>query len=141
MVHDLKNLVSPLALLLGNAVNHGDNPAFQEDLIATVGDSVARMKHMLSELGAGPRVRRSVAAVPVAALLENIGRARACPALRVTPPDPALVVLADADLLTTALGHLVQNAIEAVRGTGRVTLRADCADARIVIEVEDDGPG
>jgi putative PEP-CTERM system histidine kinase len=141
VVHDLKNLVSPLALLLGNAELHADNPAFQEDLIATVGESVARMKRMLNELGAAPRARRSTAAVPVATMLARIGQSHACSALRVEPADSALAVLADADLLAAALGHLVQNAIEAVRGTGRVALRAICTDERIAIEVEDDGPG
>jgi len=141
VVHDLKNLVSPLALLLSNAVRHGDNPEFQQDLMATIGDSVARMKRMLGELGGAPQAQRSMASVPVAALLAQVGRARACPALRVEQPDERLTVIADPDLLATAVGHLVQNAVEAVLGTGRVALRADDHEAQVVIEVEDDGPG
>src|SRR5258707_3991145 len=141
VVHDLKNLVSPLALLLNNAVRHADNPAFQQDLIATVGDSVARMKRMLAELGSEPRAARRSAPVPVAALLEDVAQSRACAALHFEPPDPQLAIMADRELLTTAVGHLVQNAIEAVRGIGRVTLRSTPRDDRVIIEGEDDGPG
>ncbi|MBV8165894.1 MAG: PEP-CTERM system histidine kinase PrsK, partial [Alphaproteobacteria bacterium] len=141
VVHDLKNLVSPLALTLANAAHHGDDPAFQHDMIATIGDSVARMKRMLSELGAEPRARRASGPVPIAALLERVARERASPALRTEPPDGALAILADADLMAVALGHLVQNAIEAVRGIGHVILRATLSGGRVVIEVEDDGPG
>ena len=45
-------------------------------------------------------------------------------------------------MLEAALGHLVQNALEAVRGIGRVVLRAACSDIdQVIIEVADDGPG
>jgi putative PEP-CTERM system histidine kinase len=141
VVHDLKNLVSPLALTLANAVEHGDDPAFQHDMLATIGDSVTRMKRMLSELGAEPRAQRTTAPVPVADLLERVGRTRASPALRLDPPEPALAVMADPELLATAVGHLVQNAIEAVRGIGHVTLRGCRRGEQVVVEVEDDGPG
>jgi putative PEP-CTERM system histidine kinase len=141
VVHDLKNLVSPLALMLANAVHHGEDPEFQRDVLATVGDSVERMKRMLSELGAGSHTRRTTARVTTAELLARVAAARASPALRVEAPDPGLAVMGDADLLATALGHLVQNAIEAVRGIGHVTVRAYRSGARLVIDVEDDGPG
>ncbi len=141
VVHDLKNLVSPLALTLANAVEHGDDPAFRRDMLATIGDSVARMKRMLSELGAEPRAQRTTAPVQVVHLLERVGRTRSSPALRLEAAEPALAVMADPELLATAIGHLTQNAIEAVRGIGRVTLRACRHDDRVVIEVEDDGPG
>jgi putative PEP-CTERM system histidine kinase len=141
VVHDLKNLVGPLALLLANATRHGDNPAFQQDLLATVGDSVSSMKRMLSDLGGAPRATPAAAPVAVGALLARVAHARSSPALRLAPPDPTLAVLADGELLATAIGHLVQNAIEAVRGVGRVSLGADRRDGDVVIEVADDGPG
>src|SRR5260221_408464 len=103
--------------------------------------SVARMKRMLAELGSEPRAARRSAPVPVAALLEDVAQSRAAPALNIEPADPQLAIMADRDLLTTAIGHLAQNAIEAVRGIGRVTLRSTPRDDRVIIEVEDDGPG
>jgi signal transduction histidine kinase len=128
-------------MLLSNATRHGDNPAFQQDLMTTVGESVARMKRMLTELGAEPRSRVRATTISVATLLEAVARARAHPALTVEPVMPDLTLVADADGLETAIGHLAQNALEAVRGTGRVSLRAVRCEGRVVIEVEDDGCG
>jgi putative PEP-CTERM system histidine kinase len=142
VVHDLKNLVGPLAMLLGNAARHGDNPEFREDLLATVADSVARMKRMLTEFGAGQPARRATVPVSIAAVTARVGQAKASPALVVEPPDADLAIVADPDHLEAALGHLVQNALEAVRGIGRVTVRAQGSDTdQVIIEVTDDGPG
>ena len=55
VVHDLKNLVAQLTLMLRNAERHRDNPEFQRDMQATVGacgrshewtaDAAARRRH------------------------------------------------------------------------------------------------
>ena len=36
VVHDLKNLVAQLSLMLRNAEKHSDNPEFQRDMLETV---------------------------------------------------------------------------------------------------------
>ena len=43
VVHDLKNLVSQLQLILRNARRHQANPDFQRDMLATVEHTVERM--------------------------------------------------------------------------------------------------
>ena len=43
VVHDLKNLVAQLSLMLKNAERHRDNPEFQRDMLATVEHVVGRM--------------------------------------------------------------------------------------------------
>jgi two-component system sensor histidine kinase HydH len=48
---------------------------------------------------------------------------------------------ADPDLLSQVLLDLVLNAIESVAPGGRVAVRADAVDGRLVVEVADDGPG
>ncbi|MET0856866.1 MAG: XrtA/PEP-CTERM system histidine kinase PrsK, partial [Telluria sp.] len=50
VVHDLKNLVSQLSLLLSNAERHKHNPEFQNDMIETVNFSVQKMKLLLQKL-------------------------------------------------------------------------------------------
>jgi len=52
VAHDIKTLASQLSLMLQNADKFGDNPAFQKDMIATVGNSVARMTELLGQLNA-----------------------------------------------------------------------------------------
>ena len=50
VVHDLKNLVAQLSLLLSNADRHKHNPAFQEDMLETIAHSVDKMKRLLFQL-------------------------------------------------------------------------------------------
>lgn len=53
-----------------------------------------------------------------------------------------VLLQADPDQLAQALINLLRNAVEATQATGGgVRLRWRCAAARLVIEVEDDGPG
>ena len=47
VVHDLKNLIAQLQLLLSNAERHRDNPEFQRDMLSTV-EHVVRKMHQLT---------------------------------------------------------------------------------------------
>ena len=47
IIHDIKNVVSQMSLMMQNARNFGDNPEFQKDMLATVENSVSRMKGLL----------------------------------------------------------------------------------------------
>ncbi|MCB2099380.1 MAG: PEP-CTERM system histidine kinase PrsK [Rhodobacterales bacterium] len=48
IVHDIKNVVSQMSLMVQNAEKYGDNPEFQKDMLATVGNSVERMTDLLA---------------------------------------------------------------------------------------------
>ncbi len=53
VVHDLKNLVAQLSLMLRNAERHRDNPEFQRDMLATVAHVVERMNQLMLQLRLG----------------------------------------------------------------------------------------
>ena len=53
IIHDLKNLVAQLSLLLANAEKHKHNPEFQADMLDTVESAVARMNKVLAQLRRG----------------------------------------------------------------------------------------
>src|SRR5256885_11798704 len=53
VVHDLKNLVAQLSLMLKNAERHRDNPEFQRDMLTTVEHVVGRMNALMLQLRAG----------------------------------------------------------------------------------------
>src|SRR6266576_1672338 len=55
VVHDLKNLVAQLSLMLRNAERHRNNPAFQRDMLMTVGNVVERMNKLMLQLRTGAR--------------------------------------------------------------------------------------
>jgi signal transduction histidine kinase len=57
------------------------------------------------------------------------------------PVDPDLFIDADAQLMTSAVMNLVQNALKSTLAGGRVALRARQDDARVRIEIEDECGG
>ncbi len=142
VIHDLKNLVAQLSLLLSNAKKHRDNPEFQEDMLLTVESSISRMNKILAQLrrSAGSTDR---ATVELAALLPEIAAAKAGfrlkPELRVACSSCA--VLADAAQLTRVIGHVLQNALEATPEEGGVTMELNEAGDMACLEISDTGAG
>jgi putative PEP-CTERM system histidine kinase len=142
VVHDLKNLVAQLSLLLKNAERHRDNPEFREDMLGTVEHVVARMNQLLLQLRAGTTPVEAPRPVVLKALIERITTARASqrPALVVEAP-AAIQALGHEDRLERVIGHLVQNALEATPPDGQVTVRAFEEGDYAVVEVADTGAG
>lgn len=142
VVHDIKNLVAQLSLLLANAQKHKHKPEFQEDMLATIESSVARMNRMLVKLR-DKQASANNGAVNLEELLQEVVASKKAYSLKpvLTIEAPGLMAHADREKLGRVLGHLVQNAIEATPYTGRVgvTLARDAEHARIV--VEDTGVG
>jgi putative PEP-CTERM system histidine kinase len=142
ILHDIKNLVSQLSLVVRNAERHADNPAFREDMIATLQSSVRKMNDLLARLSPG----RSAEAEPVRASgLAQVVAAVAEVKRRVHPVevllDTGLVANADPAGLEQALSHLVQNAIDASPAGAPVQLRLRAEGAEAAVEVIDRGAG
>lgn len=141
IMHDLKNLISQQALVVENAAKHKDNPAFVEDAIQTIENSVSRMSNLLKKLQQNePREMRSLDLNKT--LIEAIKKCQELsptPTLRLEEKD--VVVNADPDHLVMICTHLIKNAQEATNSTGfvDVTLRKEGNNAIIV--VEDNGEG
>ena len=142
VVHDLKNLVSQLSLLMANAERHKDNPAFQQDMLETVDFSVQKMKLLLQKLS------RSVTpehpgALPIERVLRQAVALKAAfepmPTLRVL--DAGLSVLADWERLERVVGHLIQNAIEATPKGGKVDIELSREGEAVLIQIVDNGEG
>lgn len=143
VVHDLKNVVAQLSLLLANAQKHKHNPAFQEDMLATIDNATQRMSRLLGQLRTGYQSARQAEALELGQLLEHVTHEKkhCCPAPQLIVADHPLWVIADKERLARVLGHLVQNAIEATSETGAVEVRLDARDERAVIQVKDNGAG
>ncbi len=50
VLHDLKNQVSGLSLMLDNAKDYIDDPEFQEDMLETIGNTVRNMNGLIARL-------------------------------------------------------------------------------------------
>jgi putative PEP-CTERM system histidine kinase len=142
IMHDIKNLVSQLSLVARNAERHADNPEFRADMIATLQSSVRKMHELLARLSNGSRrdaePPRPVRVEAVAAAVAE-GKRRAHP-LRIEA-DGDLVALADPGRLEQALGHLVQNAIDASPAGEPVSIRFARRGGEAMIEIMDRGAG
>ena len=142
VIHDLKNLVAQLSLLLANAEKHKHNPEFQADMLETVENAVTRMNKVLAQLRRGD----TAAHLQPVALADVLTEAAASKqAFKLRPhlelPDTAIRVRAERERLVRAVGHLLQNALEATPAGGRVTLRGYESSDRAIIEVDDTGSG
>jgi putative PEP-CTERM system histidine kinase len=142
VIHDLKNLIAQLSLLLANAEKHKDNPEFQADMLDTVANAVTRMNKVLAQLrrGSDPAQAQSVALADI--LTEAVASKQAFK-LRPTLdlPPPSLRVRAERERLTRAIGHLLQNALEATPPSGQVTLRSYEDSGQAIVEITDTGSG
>ncbi len=142
VVHDLKNLIAQLSLVLSNADRHKHNPAFQEDMIGTVRDSVEKMKRLLTQLR-GAYTLEPAAPVALDELLRQLIDSRAAqrPPPRLESAERSLTVMAHAARLDRVIGHLVQNAVDATPPDGEVVVRLTRQNGNAVIEVSDTGSG
>lgn len=143
VVHDVKNVVGQMALLLDNAKTFGDNPDFQKDMLETVGNSVGRMRAMLEQLAARrrrpPKPERQELTAILGRVADHWGKTTANLSLDL-PAVPVHAIATEATL-ASILDLLIDNALTAVGPTGSVVLRLRVTGERAIIEVSDDGPG
>ncbi|HMC91026.1 MAG TPA: XrtA/PEP-CTERM system histidine kinase PrsK, partial [Allosphingosinicella sp.] len=143
IMHDVKNLVSQLSLVIRNAERHADKPEFRQDMIATLESSVKKMNDLLARLSRGGS---NVEAEPVRALSVASAVASVAEVKRRVHPvdvegDAALAALADPSRLAQALMHLVQNAVDASAPTVPVVVRYGARGGEGAIAIEDRGTG
>jgi putative PEP-CTERM system histidine kinase len=142
VVHDLKNLVSQLSLLIPNAEKHRNNPEFQRDMLDTVKHSVQKMTLLLQRLSRSESPEH-MAPLAIDQVLRQAVALKAAfePHPLLDLADPGLRVLADRERLERVLGHLIQNAIEATPRDGTVTVGLRRLDASALITITDTGEG
>ena len=141
VVHDLKNILAQQSLMVSNAARHRNNPAFVDDMIATVENSVARMQRLMEQMRSG--LRSSAAEeVALAPLLQQVvaGRGNARP-MPTTEFAANLHAEADSERLATVFNHLIQNAQEATPPDGAVSVRLAREGDRAQITISDTGRG
>lgn len=142
VVHDLKNLVAQLQLLLRNSSRHIDKPEFRQDMLQTVEHVVERMNQLMLQLRSGAAPVDKPRPVNLSALVRKIENMRADrqPGLEVDA-EPGVFAIGHEDRLERVIGHLVQNAFEAAPVDPRVQLRVRQEDGRAIVEVDDNGAG
>ena len=141
ILHDVKNLVSQLSLLARNAERHADNPEFRADMVATLQSSVGKMNELLARLAprSSARVQR-LEAQPLRPIVMGAIAAKRRDRDVQLLGEASLSAIVDAAALEQALGHLIQNALDASSGTP-VLVRVAADGPAVTITVTDKGVG
>ena len=142
ILHDIKNLVSQLSLLSRNAERHADNQEFRTDMIATLKSSVSKMNDLLARLSpkAAQRVQRSEPTELRPILSAAIAAKRRNHEVKLLG-DASLCAVVDASGLEQAVGHLLQNAVEASPAGKPVTVRVAQRGGSVIVTITDQGCG
>lgn len=142
VVHDLKNIITQLTLMVKNAKRLGDNPEFQKDMLMTVENSLDRMRSLLLQLRQGATPSGPAFGVNLVALIERMAAQNAS---RNQPFETQwsepLKARGHEERLERVLGHMVQNAIDATESGGRVWVQLERSGAEARIIVGDTGNG
>lgn len=141
MMHDLKNSVAQLQLIVGNAERHKHNPDFIDDAIGTIDNTVERMTRLIEQLS------HAATDAPTQTIrLDDLVRNTVdrC-SLRTPVPelqvgaDPILVK-ADLPRLAAVVEHVIRNAQDATPD-GSVSITLHTAADDVVLTVADTGKG
>lgn len=142
VVHDLKNIVTQLSLMMQNARRLQDNPEFRQDMLTTVENSLEKMRQLILQLREGEApmgVQCGVELSPLVQRIQAMSAARGR-SLEVKIFD-AVTASGHEERLARVLGHLVQNAFEAAPANGRVWMSLQRAGDMARIVVGDTGHG
>lgn len=141
MMHDLKNSVAQLKLIVVNSRKHKHNPAFIDDAIDTIDNTVERMTRLIEQLKSNQAQER-ISKVDLAPVVTEA--ARRCADRSPSPSVSGLssvYVCADAERLTSALEHIIRNAQDATSGAGHVTVTMQSTQRDASVTVVDSGAG
>jgi putative PEP-CTERM system histidine kinase len=142
VVHDLKNLVAQMQLMLRNAQKHHANPEFQRDMLETVQHVVGRMTQLMQQLRSGETPVENARPLDLDAVVRRVQATRAAgrAGLRLDTA-PGVVVMGHEDRLERVIGHLVQNGFDAAGDNAQVSVRVFRAGGEAIVEVSDNGVG
>lgn len=112
VLHDLKNHVYTLSLMVDNARKHIGNPEFQKDLVDSLGSTVGKMNILISQLKGLPD-RHSLKREPVGLLSLARDATRPLPQERLEFRGPDVRVMVDSAEMGKVILNLCLNALEA----------------------------
>ncbi|MFH2055462.1 MAG: ATP-binding protein, partial [bacterium] len=146
VIHDVKNLISMVSMILQNAEHKFDDPRFQETTINTLASAQRRMKRMIGRLSAP----REEADFPIGDcdldqivldLIEEMklrGNPRLLLEVEVSGLPP---VRGNLEKVKSVVGNLLINAIEAMPSGGQLRIFADETNDGVRLSVADSGVG
>lgn len=142
VVHDLKNIVTQLSLMMKNAKRLHDNPEFQQDMLMTVENSLDRMRQLMLQLREGATPTGVAVGVDLHSIVQRISAVAAGRGRHLeVEMTHRVVTRGHEERLERIIGHVVQNAFDATESAGQVWLKFGRVSGQAFIEVCDTGQG
>lgn len=143
-IHDLKNLASMLSLTMQNLPANYDNPAFRNDTLRVISESVGKMNAMCNRLSLlSKKLDLQWAETDlnelVTATLAGLNGSVTVSLVQDLRPVPRISM--DRDQIQKVLINLVLNATEAVGNPGEIRVSTDQINGWAVLSVRDNGCG
>ncbi|MDQ6733768.1 MAG: ATP-binding protein, partial [Nitrospirota bacterium] len=143
-LHDLKNFIATLSLVVQNAERHGEKPDFQRAAMMTIGSTVRKMTTLMGTVAALSRdPNPKLQVVDVNTLVDEVlkGFNGAVGATLIRQSHSVPLVEADPDQLQQVVLNLILNAQDAIGPDGRIILRTESDAQSAQLVVEDNGCG
>jgi putative PEP-CTERM system histidine kinase len=143
LVHDLKNLVAQISLIVKNAEKYKHNPEFFDDTIDTLQHVVKKMHHIVEQLKQGEPGKPSNNIICVNDIIQDIAKHQlTLPQLELSISAENCFIRANSIKLTGILTNLVQNAKDACQQSGgRVKFELEKQSDYAIIKIIDNGIG
>jgi putative PEP-CTERM system histidine kinase len=145
VLHDLKNFISMLSLVVANADRNFDNPEFRKDAITSISKTVEKMRDLMDKMAAfsretvlrTTRVDLNVLIADHIAVMKKFVRAT----IKEEYGNIAPVIL-DPEIIGKVLRNLIINADESILdGKGEIRIRTSVCNGKIAVSVADNGKG
>lgn len=142
VVHDLKNIVTQLSLMMKNAERLNHNPEFQQDMLSTVENSLNRMRQLMLQLHEGNTPSGTTYGVDLRGIIHKIEMLSSMKGrnLNVKLGEPVFA-RGHEDRLERVIGHIVQNALDATDTGGNVWINLDNFNGQARVIIGDTGIG
>jgi len=139
VVHDLKNLVSNLSLIVQNAGKHMHNPDFQADMLNSLGNTVKKMQKLIGTLK--NLKSKELNLQPIDLLQLTTKTAQLVMGHQVTVSGSSAIAMIDEIEIQNVIMNLIMNGIEASQAGAPLEIEVGSASSGSFIKVADHGNG
>jgi putative PEP-CTERM system histidine kinase len=141
MMHDLKNSVAQLNLIVANSQRHKSNPEFIDDAIGTIANTAERMTKLIEQLRGTNSADRHITADLRELARTAVSRCAYRSPVPVLEPGAPVMVIANAERLAVVIEHIIRNAQDATSENGKVSVSVGQNGHEAQLLVEDSGAG
>ena len=144
VIHDLKNLSSTLSLIVDNAEEHIGDPDFQHDMIITIQKTLGKMRNLIQRLKSIPEKDALHTECKDLHILsqEIVGELiKLKPGMNIAYNGNSALSIVDEEEIKKVVVNLIQNALDAINGSGMVAVETGRNGADAYIRVSDNGCG